>query len=340
MTTIKEISRKANVSIATVSKVLNGKSGVTDAVREKVLAVANELNYYPNLNARYLKSGSSRTIGIITEDLTVFNAPEIIDGAAAVLENAGYHYILSNLRFYKRYGNGPRDNKESDELVHSAVDEMLSKQVDGIIYVGCHSHVVVSLPQHSKLKFVCAYCVSDNPEIPSVVYNDEKAAFEATKLLLDDGCKKIGMITGPSDSIHSANRIRGHQLALYEHDIPYNPNLTKIGDWGRDSGNYFAETLIGAGVDGIFAHNDIMAVGVLDYCAKADIKVGKDLMLIGFDNREISSVSRPMLSTVSIPLFEIGQKSAERMLGLLHNEPPINARTLLDCEIIRRETAF
>ena len=182
MTTIKEISQKAGVSIATVSKVMNGKSGVTDAVREKVLAVARELNYHPNLNARYLKSGSSRTIGIITEDLTVFNAPEIIDGIAADLESAGYHYILSNLRFYKRYGNGLRDPKESDALVHSAIDDMLAKQVDGIIYIGFHSHVVVSLPEHSSLKFVCAYCVSDNPEIPSVIYHDEKAAFDQANI--------------------------------------------------------------------------------------------------------------------------------------------------------------
>ena len=338
MTTIKEISQKAGVSIATVSKVMNGKSGVTDAVREKVLAVARELNYHPNLNARYLKSGSSRTIGIITEDLTVFNAPEIIDGIAADLESAGYHYILSNLRFYKRYGNGLRDPKESDALVHSAIDDMLAKQVDGIIYIGFHSHVVVSLPEHSSLKFVCAYCVSDNPEIPSVIYNDEKAAFEATKLLLNNGCRKIGMITGPSDSIHSANRIRGHQLALYEHEIPYNPHLTVTGDWGRDCGNACAETLISMGVDGIFVHNDIMAVGVMDYCAKANIVIGKDLKLVGFDNREISSVIRPALSTVSLPLFEIGQKSAEWMLRLLNHEPHMDSRTLLDCTIIERES--
>lgn len=145
MATIREISEKTGVSIATVSKVLNGKSGVNEKTRKKILSAAKDLNYRPNLNARNLKKGHSRTIGIITEDLTVFNSPEIVDGIAQTLEESDYHYILGNLRFYKRYGNGPRDLKESISLVHSAVEDMLTKQVDGIIYIGCHSHVVVSL---------------------------------------------------------------------------------------------------------------------------------------------------------------------------------------------------
>ena len=94
MATIKEISEKANVSIATVSKVLNGKGRVTDQTRQHILDIANELNYRPNLYARNLKAKSTKTIGIITEDLTVFNAPEIVDGIAATCEENGYHYIL------------------------------------------------------------------------------------------------------------------------------------------------------------------------------------------------------------------------------------------------------
>lgn len=338
MSTIREISKQANVSIATVSKVLNGKDGVNPQLRERVLQVAQELNYHPNLNARHLKAGCSKTIGIITEDLTVFNSPEIVDGIAAECEDSDYHYILSNLRFFKRYGNGPKDLKESTALVHSAVDDMLSKQVDGIIYVGCHSHIVISLPENTDTKFVCAYCVSNNPTIPSIIYNDEKASFEETELLLRLGDQKIGMITGPSDSSHTANRTRGHQYALFEHDIPYNPQLTLTGDWSRDCASILAEQLINEGVTAIFAHNDLMALGVLDYCAAHDIEVGRDLRLIGFDNREIASVCRPSLSTVALPLFEIGTTAAAQMLRILHGESPTDHQILLDCAIIERES--
>ena len=338
MATIREISEKTNVSIATVSKVLNGKRGVSAHTREEVLAAAKSLNYRPNLNARFLKRGQSRTVGIITEDLTVFNAPEIVDGIAAACEENDYHYILGNLRFFKRYGNGPKNLKESAALVHATVDDMLSKQVDGIIYIGCHSHVVVPLSDHKEPKFVCAYCTSRDPLIPSVLYDDEKAAFEATEVLIRSGERMVGMIAGPADSIHALNRTRGHQEALFHHNIPYNPRLTVTGDWGHDSGYTLGEQLIRDGATAIFAHNDIMAIGVLDYCNANGIEVGKDILLIGFDNREIASVCRPALSTVALPLFGIGQSAARILFDVLSGNTPETHELMLDCSIIERES--
>lgn len=341
MATIKEISEKANVSIATVSKVLNGKNGVNANTRKMILDVARELNYRPNLNARNLKAGHSSTVGIITEDLTVFNAPEIVDGIAATCEKAGYHYILGNLRFFKRYGNRPRDTEESSRLVLSAVNDMLSKQVDGIIYIGCHSHVVVSPTQNQDAKFVFAYCISEDAGIPSVIYDDEKAAYDVTKLLIEKyGDTRIGMITGPLDSSHSTNRTRGHQRALFEHGIPYDPSLTLAGDWERDSGYALAEQLLSRGVTAIFAQNDLMAMGVLDYCNENKISAGRDIRLIGFDNREISSVCRPQLSTVVLPLFKIGEAAAKEMLNILSGAGTAQRRILLDCSIVERESTL
>lgn len=338
MATIREISDKANVSVATVSKVLNGKGNVSDRTRQRILGIARELNYRPNLNARYLKSGQSKTIGIITEDLTVFNAPEIVDGIAAACDDAGYSYILGNLRFYKRYGNGPKDLRESTALVHAAVNDMLSKQVDGIIYIGCHSHVVVSLSEHKEPKFVCAYCISKDKAIPSVIYDDEKAAFDLTELLIRQGDTRIGMITGPLESSHTTNRTRGHQRALYQHGIPYDPSLTLVGDWERDCGFDLGKQLIEAGATAIFAHNDLMALGVLDYCNANGINVGRDLRLIGFDNREITSVCRPQLSTVALPLFEIGQTAAKELMGILAGNESTQHTIMLDCTVIQRES--
>lgn len=341
MATIREISERAGVSIATVSKVLNGKRGVNAETRQHIMEAVREMNYRPNLNARHLKSGRSQTLGIITEDLTVFNAPEIVDGIAAACDEAGYHYILGNLRFYKRYGNGPKDPEESTALVYGIVDDMLSKQVDGIIYIGYHSHVVVSLSDHTEPKFVCAYCTSQDSAIPSVIYDDRKAAFEATELLIRAGGRSIGMLAGPSDSSHANNRTRGHQEALFAHGIPYNPALTAIGDWGRDCGYTLGEKIIKNGANAIFAHNDLMATGVLDYCNANDIEVGNDLLLIGFDNREISTVCRPQLSTVALPLFEIGQKAAHIMIDILAGrELPAEHEILLDCTIIERESTL
>lgn len=337
MATMKEISEQAGVSIATVSKVLNGKGRVNAETTQRVLSIARELNYRPNLNARSLKSGRSRTIGVITEDLTVFNTPDIVDGIAAACEQNGYHYILGNLRFDKRYKNGEKDIKECNELVRGMVDDMLAKQVDGIVYVACHSHSVISLSEHTDVKVSCAYCFSADPDVPSVRYDDEKAAMEATELLLNQGHRKIGIITGPMNSMHSSSRTRGHQAALFKYGVPYDPALTVVGDWGRDSGYAHAGELISRGVTAIFAQNDLMATGVIDYCNQNGIEVGKDLALVGFDNREIATVSRPALTTVALPLLEIGCRAAQMLMDMLEGkELPEEKNILMECSIIER----
>jgi len=338
MATIREISKKAGVSIATVSKVLNEKGGVSQETIDIVTSIARELNYRPNLTARNLKNGQSRTLGIITEDLTVFNTPEIVDGIDDYCENHGYHYILGNLRLYKRFGRYP-DPHESMHLVQSLVDTMLSKQADGIIYVGCHSHAVAPVNTDSEIPFVYAYCYSTDQTIPSVLYDDQKAAYEATQLLIDKGHRKIGVIAGSPDSIHTSNRIIGHQEALYANNIPYNPRFTLYGDWERDKGYELCAALIDAGVTAIFAHNDMMATGIIEYCNKNNIQVGKDIALIGFDNREISTVCRPTLSSISLPLFEIGQNATHLMLDILSGHHiPCGQKIMLACNVVERES--
>ncbi len=338
MATIREISEKANVSIATVSKVLNGKKGVSQETIENVMAIARDLNYRPNLTARSLKNGQSRTLGIITEDLTVFNTPEIVDGIDAYCESNGYHYILGNLRFNKRFGNH-LNTQECAALVDSQVDTMLSKQVDGIIYIGYHSRAIVPVRNDFEIPFVYTYCYSTDPKIPSVLYDDQKAAFEATQLLIDRGHRDIGVIAGQADSIHTSNRILGYQEALYASKIPYNPRLTLHGDWERDKGYELSEKLIKAGATAIFAHNDTMATGVIEYCNNHGIRIGKDLALIGFDNREIGTVCRPTLSTVSLPLFEMGQTATHLLLDMLAGRHiQCGQKLMLACSVIERES--
>lgn len=338
MSTIRSIAERANVSIATVSKVLNGKNGVREETRQMILNVAQELNYRPNLNARSLKSGRARTIGIIAEDLTVFNTPEIIDGIAVSCDRVDYHYVLANLRIYKRFGHKMPEEKVLAEIVRDAIDVLLARQVVGIIYIGHHSHVIPFLPQFSEVPVVCAYCICH--ELPSVIYDDERASYDLTQLLINHGCRRIGMITGPLDSSHSASRSMGHMRALFDNKIPYDPRLTLPGDWERDIGYEIAGTLLNAGVDAIYAQNDVMAMGVLDYCNAVNVSVGRDLRLFGFDDREFSLVTRPRLSSVAPPLFEIGQTAADELLQILAGGESKNQQIKLNCKIIERESSL
>ena len=339
MATIREIAEIAGVSIATVSKVLNGQPGVSSETQEAVMAVADKLNYRPNLYARHLKTGTSRTLGIIAEDLTVFNAPGIIDGIGVCCETRKYHYILGNLRFNKRFGHDTDYTRQKSDLVIEMIDDMLSKQVDGILYIGCHSHVVAFLSSKKETRFVCSYCYSEDGDIPSVIYNDRDAAKKVTELLISKGHSKIGVIAGNRDSLHTTNRLLGVQEALFDNNIPYNPWLTYYGKWERDHGFEAVTHLLKEDVTAVFALNDLIAMGVIDYCNQNGIEVGKDLALIGFDNREIAEVCKPSLSTVSLPLFDIGHTAAGIMLDMIEKDiRPEEHEILLNCRIIERES--
>ena len=339
MANMKDIAARANVSVATVSKVLNGLGGSSQETTELVLSIAKELNYRPNLIARNLKKQQSKSIGVITEDITVFNSPPIVDGIGAYCEERGYHYFQENLRLY-RLGIDPiLDKAKYEKTVTDAVDFMMSMQVGGLIYVGSHSHKVLSIPATKDTHFICAYCSSTDSSVTSVLYDDKKAGYDVAKYLINAGHKSIGLITGPSGSIHTTNRLAGYQEALYDSGIPYNPRLTVVGDWNRDSGYLLANQLVKSGVTAIVSQNDLMAMGVIDYCNKNDIVIGRDLALIGFDNRDVSTVSRPTLSTVEIPLFEIGQRAASLLIDKIEDKPSVaTGEVLLNCTIIERES--
>jgi DNA-binding LacI/PurR family transcriptional regulator len=339
MSTIKEIASKANVSIATVSKVLNGRGGASEQTAAEILDIARQMNYTPNIFAKNLKNGQTKTIGIITEDLTVFNTPEIVDGIDDCCDQNDYHYILGNLRLNKRFGNNFFETNLHHQIISSTFNTMLSKQVEGIIYVGCHNHEIHYLPEDLKIPLVCAYCYSSNKSVPSVIYDDKKAAFDATELLINNGHKSIGLISGLPDSIHAQNRLLGYQEALYQNSILYNPKLVVYGDWERESGYRLCKQLIDSHVTAIFSQNDVMACGVIDYCNETGLTIGPELSLIGFDNKEISTVCRPKLSTVSLPLFVIGQKATEIVLNILNRSDTNPVHQLkIECNVIKRQS--
>jgi len=271
--------------------------------------------------------------------MTVFNTPPIIDGIGAYCEKNKYHYLLENLRLNNLGINPTLDISDHSLIVKDAIDFMLSMQVDGLIYLSCHSHKVIHLPSIRDIKFVCTYCSCTDPAVPSILYDDKKAGYDVAEFLINSGHKKIGIITGTASSIHAKNRLIGFQEAMFDHSLPYNPKLTVVGDWHRDSGYTLCSGLIDAGVTAIFCQNDIMAMGVMDYCMQNGIEIGRDLDLIGFDNREISTVCRPTLSTVEPPLFEIGQTSASILINMIEGKDvSYSGDVLLGCTLIQRDS--
>lgn len=317
MVTIKEIARKCNVSIATVSNILNGKPNASEETRRRVLEVVKELNYTPNTVAKNLKLRKSRAIGVIAEDLTVFCAPEIIDGITGYCEEKGYHILLTNLRLYKKYQDAYYDNNGISEIVEKEIRALLSKQVDGIIYVTSHERVLNCLPEQLSVPVGMAYGYSESEKYPSVVVDDKSGAYMLIDHLIGKGHRNIGVITGKEKSIHTHDRLRGYQKALYDHNICFDPDIVAEGDWTRESGYRNTDRLLEKGVSAIFCMNDIMAGGVYDRLYEKELVPGKDISIVGFDNRELSNYYKPALTTIELPLNHIGYKTCRIIIDMI-----------------------
>jgi LacI family transcriptional regulator len=334
---IREIAAKANVSTATVSYVLNGTRNVRSKTKERVLRVIEDLNYMPNDIAKSLKSKRTNTIGVIAEDVMVFNVPEIIDGINEYADLHDLHILLTNLRLHKRIGHDYAAVDEYRKHAVNAVSDLLSKQVEGIIYVGIHPRDLTGLVDTYGKPIVYTYCYTQDH--PSIQYNDEQASYEAMKHLVENGHRRIAIITGLMDSIPSRSRFNGYYKVITEHELLFDPQLIKVGDWGHDSGFRLTKELLALEEPptAILVMNDVMAVGTLRAAAEAGFTVPQDLSVVGFDNREFSDYVSPRITTMDLPLHDMGYTSMKTLAQLINGEEAGPIQVPL-CKLLKRES--
>lgn len=336
MITLKEIAAQSGVSIATVSNILNGKSNVSEATKQRVMQIVKETGYRPNYMARSLRSSKTNTIGVIIEDITNFSSPLQIDGITAALEYRGYKLILENLRYYTKYNGVP--NHSYVESVQSAIQEMLTIKVDGIVYVAGHTRNIDFLPSNLPIPLVVSYSDCNNPAYPYVVIDDVTSAFNMTEFLISKGHTKIGIIAGSKNNEHSDQRLIGWEKSMKSHGLSLEPSLIFFGDWKRESGYNCCKKLFETSKDitAIFCFNDLMAAGVYDYLKENNMTAGKDISVVGFDNREVSTFLVPQLTTMEIPLPQFGVCAAEALLKLIDEEKLESQEVRVMCKLIER----
>lgn len=320
MPTIKEIAKASGVSVATVSNIINNKGRAGEETKKRVQQVIDEMKYMPNCIAKNLKTKNTKSIGVIAEDMTVFALPDIIDGITEYCEKEDYQILLVNLRLYKKFSDTYYRYENHKEIVHKQISKLLSKQVEGVIYVAAHERLNDVIPKELPIPVVVAYSFSNRPEIPSIAVNDSDGAEKLIKYVISCGHKKIGVIAGKKESIHTQARLEGYQRALFEGNILYDPNLIVYGDWERKSGYRNTDTLVENKVTAIFCMNDIMAGGTYDRLRELNLKVGEDIAVVGFDNREMAGFENPPLTTMGLPLHDIGYYSSEMIIRLLGNK--------------------
>jgi LacI family transcriptional regulator len=339
MITLKEIAEKCSVSITTVSNILNGKSNVSEETKKRVLEVVKETGYRPNYMARGLRAAKTNSVGIIIDDLTEFSSTGIIDGIMSYFDEHKYKAILENLRFYSKWGTKWYHNKGYENSVQQAIDEFVSIKVDGIIYVAGHARCISCIPENLEVPLVISYAFTEQAGISSVEFDDLKAACDMTTNLIKKGHKKIAVIAGTEKNIHTQRRLEGYHKALKENGIK-DCKCIQYANWDRESGYQAAKELLkNSGCTAVFCFNDLMAAGLYDYLDEKGLVPGKDIAVAGFDNRTMSQFLKPTLTTVEIPLFEIGRKSAELILKQINSPDDYETQqAFVECKIIERES--
>lgn len=342
MITVKEIAKRCNVSPSTVSNILNGRLNVGEKTRQRVLECIKETGYQPNYFAQSIRKRSSRMISIIAEDLLTFGASPIVEAITAYCESADYRTVLMNMRLYSKWGNTWYGEAEKlMNAVRPLVQEALSIKVDGIIYVAGHCRYIDCLPETLPIPAVISYALSGGNRFPSIIIDDEKGGRDTATYLVSKGHKRIGIIAGKSDNIHTKLRLRGYSEALREEGVAFDPALVYYGNWRRPSGREGAERLANTGVTALFCMNDEMAAGAYDYFYDHGTVIGRDISIIGYDNMELSDYLRPRLTTNEINLGEIGRKSAEIMIQTINEaggDETAPGIVKVPCEMIERES--
>ena len=320
MITIKDIARECNVSIATVSNVLNGKNKACEETRDRIIETVTKYGYKPNRVAKSLRSKKTGVIGIVVEDLSQFTIPNIVEGITRYLEKYGYKTVLTNLRLYSRWSDKWFHNEDMiDEILNQTLEELHSVMVDGVIYIAVHARKTYKIPESLDIPAVMVYAFEENPKVPSVVLDDEGAAYEEICYLIGKGHKNIGIIGGREDNMHTRLRLKGALRALSDHGIEQRADRICYALWGKNEGKEAIEMLMDKDITAVFCMADRMAGGVYEYAREKGIEIGKDFSVVGFDDQMIARYFLPGLTTMALPLHALGDGAARLLVERLDN---------------------
>jgi LacI family transcriptional regulator len=304
MSTIREVAQTAGVSPTTVSHVINGTRFVSDAVRARVLNAIKRLGYRPNVLARSLRRGETRTIGLILPDSANPFFAKIGRGIEAAAFDLGYSVVLCNSE-----GNLSREQHYTEVLT--------KKQVDGIVFVAAGDRAnSLSILLERALPFVLIDRDLPDVKADAVLGDNHQGGYLAARHLLALGHRRIGCISGPSNVTPSADRVTGYRQALSDADVPIEEPLIFRGDFHPETGWAAASELLRRpdAPTAIFACNDLMAIGVLRAAAELARRVPADLAVVGFDDIELAAFTEPRLTTVRQPTTEMGRRAVELLI--------------------------
>lgn len=313
---MKEVAKHANVSLSTVSYVVNNSGPVAAERRARVLAAVRELRYTPNEAARRLKRRSALAIGLFVPDLVNQFFALLVQGVERAASERDVLVVLS----------APEGN---DEAESRNARLLRSQRVDGVIYLSGTAASTGSLLELTSLGPV-VLVDERHPglDLPAVLSDGRRGAREVAKYVLEQGHERVAVIAGPTWSWTAEQRLAGYREACAA--LGHDPDKLSVfvGDYLQSSGRELAAQVLAGPADkrptALLCSNDLMAIGAIEHCKAAGLRVPEDVSIVGFDDIPIAALLSPRLTTVSQPAFEMGYRATTLLLDLIQGDakPP------------------
>ena len=327
--TIYDVAREANVSMATVSRVVNGNQNVKPATRQKVLAVIERLDYRPNAVARGLASKKTKTVGVIIPDISNVFYAELVRGIEDIATMYRYNIILTN--------SDQQPQKEAQLL-----STLLSKQVDGVVLMSDQlSNELRDEMKRSSIPMVLAGTLDQATDTPSVNIEYHEAAVQAVERLIQNGHQRIAYVTGSlKSSINRLHKLTGYEKALDAADIEVDSDLIVEVENTYEEGIRAFEQLqsLKQPPTAYFAGNDEIAIGILQGAKDANLDVPGDIEIISFEDSKLTRMVRPQLTSIAMPLYDIGAVSMRLLTKYMNNEKVEEGTVILPYRLEERQS--
>ena len=322
--TIHDVARRSGVSVATVSRVLNGREDVNPQMAARVHEAAEALGYRPNSAARSLRRQAAQVWALIISDIENSHFTAIVRGVEDVARANGFSVVLCN-------------SDEDTDQEFRYLDVALSERMSGVIISPATGGTDVSPLLKRGIRVVTIDRTLTPATTPAIVIDNENAAMAATRHLLDAGYQRIGCITGPLHTSTAEQRLAGYQRAMTASPHGVDPDLIRIENYKSDGGFRGAQSLLSGTrpPDALFVANSLMTMGALEALVQHHVSVPDQMGLIGFDDSPWLRLMRPSLSVVAQPTYEIGRRAGQLLLAA-SPEPSVET---LAATLIARESS-
>ncbi|WP_139823794.1 LacI family DNA-binding transcriptional regulator [Thalassobacillus devorans] len=326
--TIKDVARKANVSISTVSRVLNNSGYTSASVKEKVNKAVDELKFQKNMVATAMIKKQTSTFGLIIPDIKNIFYGELTRAIEDKAHQHGFNVILCNT-----------DNNLEKEKEY--LNFLLRKGIDGIIFSTPEindRNIREVMKSRPDLPMVILGSKVQNVRLDEVLVDNFDGGYTATEHLIDLGHEKIGYIGGQQDSYATVERLKGFKAALEERGLPLDKKHVKLDEFKIHSGYEKGKEML-AKKDrptAIFAGNDAIAVGVYKAARELEMKIPEDLSVIGFDDSQFAEIVDPGLTTIRTPIAEMGEKTVELAVQIIKENKNFKESIMFPPTLIER----